>query len=73
MLGVDAAAKAYHGGTPAAWALITPVREPVSHYVSWFHYFAEPDTHFSVEQWVNTGRSANGVPLRRLLLRVSRR
>jgi len=44
---------------PPAWALVTPVREPVSHYLSWYYYFGEPDSHLSVEEWVRTRFGAN--------------
>ena len=57
MLGVDPDAVE----SPPPWALIVPVREPVSHYLSWYNYFAEPDLHLSVQQWVRTRRSANGL------------
>jgi|APGre2960657444_1045066.scaffolds.fasta_scaffold03692_5 hypothetical protein len=60
MLGVDAAAVEYHGGAVPLWALVTPLREPVTHYLAWFHYFAEPDTRMSLEQWVGTRRGING-------------
>lgn len=48
------------GGRPP-WALVTSVREPVSHYLSWYHYYAEPDLGLSVEEWAATGRSPNGL------------
>ena len=50
------------GAPPEAWALVTPLRDPVAHYLSWYYYFGEPDSHYTVEQWLNTRMGANGAP-----------
>jgi hypothetical protein len=60
MLGVAGGA----GAPPPAWALLVPVREPVSHYLSWYYYFGEPDNRLSVEAWARTGLGTNGAGLR---------
>ena len=56
-------------GPSQEWALVTPLRDPVTHYLAWFYYYAEPDHHPSLEQWVRAGRGGNGaaslpIPLR---------
>jgi hypothetical protein len=62
MLGTDSGTWRRSGGAAAVpWALVSPVREPVAHYLSWFYYFAEPDNHMSIEQWATTGGGANGL------------
>ena len=48
------------GVPPEPWALVTPLRDPVAHYLSWYYYFGEPDSHYTVEQWLNTRMGANG-------------
>lgn len=48
------------GGPPPRWALLVPVREPVSHYLSWYYYFGEPDNRLSVDAWARTGMGTNG-------------
>jgi hypothetical protein len=42
------------------WALVTMMREPVSHFLSWFYYYSEPDNHMTLDAYVATGRGANG-------------
>ena len=59
MLGVEGGA----GAPPPKWALLVPVREPVSHYLSWYYYFGEPDKRLSVEAWARTGMGTNGALL----------
>ena len=59
MLGVAPVPASLLASTQPQWALVTPVREPVSHYLSWYYYFGEPDSHMSVEGWVRTGIGAN--------------
>jgi hypothetical protein len=56
MLGTEVGA----GAPPPRWALLVPVREPVSHYLSWYYYFGEPDNRLSVEAWARTGMGTNG-------------
>ena len=56
MLGVQGGG----GAPPPRWALLVPVREPVSHYLSWYYYFGEPDNRLSVEAWARTGMGTNG-------------
>jgi hypothetical protein len=62
MLGTDGGVWRRSGGVAAPpWALVVPMRNPVSHYLSWFFYFGEPDNRMSVEQWAATGMGANGL------------
>lgn len=42
------------------WALVGMVREPVSRYLSWFFYYAEPDQRISVDVYARRGLGANG-------------
>jgi hypothetical protein len=60
MLGVSSLEFYQLPATEPQWALVVPVREPVTHYVSWYYYFGEPDSHMSVEQWTKTGFGCNG-------------
>lgn len=59
MLGVESAQMAGFA-RQVPWALIVPVREPVSHYLSWYYYFGEPDSHLSIPEWAATGHGCNG-------------
>lgn len=36
-------------------SFVTTVRQPVSHYLSFFYYMVEPDKHISLEQHVARG------------------
>ncbi len=66
MLGTDAGMWRRSGGLAApTWALVTPMREPVAHYLSWFYYFGEPDNHMSIEQWADTNMGTNGASVRK--------
>ena len=60
MLGVDYLEFYKLAAAEPQWALIVPVREPVMHYLSWYYYFGEPDSHMTVDQWVLTGYGSNG-------------
>lgn len=61
LLGVNSSAA--EGPSPE-WALVVPVREPVSHYLSWFSYFIQPARgDKTLEAWVADGRGGNEQPL----------